>query len=179
MLTPGIPRFRLLLGLTVVVLTLLLGIRYSASGAFASKLGANGTISNASRLSASAPVGHSALAVPAANMVVNGDFETGSTIPFTTSVQGGSASITSDPNFVHSGTFAAQVSTGATTSVSEVAGGGSCTDGKSHPCLPEHCLYLVRLAACAFRSGHYQHEGNRSLVYHLQRWVVHKQRQQQ
>ncbi len=73
---------------------------------------------------------------PTANQVVNGDFETGNTSPFTTSVQSGSAAITSNPSFVHTGSFAAQVTIGPNNNFSGVAGGGNCSGGNRIPVSP-------------------------------------------
>jgi len=65
--------------------------------------------------------------------VTNGDFETGSTTPFTTIVNSGSGSIAASP--VHAGTHSAKVTT-TKTSVSGIAGGGNCSGGVRIPVNP-------------------------------------------
>jgi hypothetical protein len=47
----------------------------------------------------------------AANMVVNGDFETGTISPWTTATNGGSATINSNVSFVRTGSFSGKITT--------------------------------------------------------------------
>jgi hypothetical protein len=66
----------------------------------------------------------------AANLVVNGNFESGNISPWTTSIGGGSATINSNLSFVHAGTLSGQVTSGTTAgSSSGIGGGGSCSGG--------------------------------------------------
>src|SRR5438067_6172016 len=72
--------------------------------------------------------------VPNANMTVNGDFETGSTVPFTTTIGSGAGAINSNASFVHAGSFSARITTSATAgSSSGVGGGGTCSSGVRIP----------------------------------------------
>src|SRR5438105_4270488 len=71
---------------------------------------------------------HNSPLAPNSNMVVNGDFETGSISPFTTVVNTGSGAINSTASFVHAGSFSARITTNSTAnSSSGVGGGGGCT----------------------------------------------------
>lgn len=65
--------------------------------------------------------------VPSTPSLINGNFETGSTTPFTTIINSGSGAISNTT--VHGGTYSNKVST-SQSSVSGVAGGGNCSGGK-------------------------------------------------
>src|SRR5204863_4817418 len=96
----------------VGLLALVIGISLTSSGALARKLG--------DQYHPTAP----------SNVVVNGDFETGSISPFTTIINTGSGVINSDPAFVHNGAYSAKVTSNTTAnSSSGVGGGGSCSGG--------------------------------------------------
>ncbi len=66
------------------------------------------------------------------NLVVNGGFESGSISPWTTNLGGGSAAVTTSA--VHTGSYSANLTSGATAgSSSGVGGGGSCPGGARIP----------------------------------------------
>src|SRR6476659_6189847 len=78
----------------------------------------------------------SAPSVPNVNMVVNGNFETGSISPWTTAVNGGTGGINSNPPFVHAGSFSGRITTAVNTGSSGLGGGGNCAGGVRIPVSP-------------------------------------------
>src|SRR5947208_1124929 len=65
---------------------------------------------------------------PAANTVVNGDFETGSLSPnWPTTIGAATPSVNSNASFVHSGSFSARVASTSGGNTVGLAGGGNCS----------------------------------------------------
>src|SRR5438552_96134 len=112
------------LAMLMLVLAIIAGP--AVSGVFAGRL--TDTTYGLSRPSGPSGPANAPLAPTASNLVVNGDFETGSLSPnWVTTI--GSATNTINGSVVHSGSWAVKVASTSGSSTVGLAGGGGCTGG--------------------------------------------------
>src|SRR5436190_8073995 len=119
----------------LIVLTMIAAIAVNSAGAFAGKLSdtshGNNTAQTQARQNSAPAANHQSSPqrfMSPNNLAINGDFETGSLYPFTTTLTSGSGTINSDPAYVHAGTYSARVNSSTVNNSSAgVGGGGNCS----------------------------------------------------